>query len=404
MKVVTLERVWLITLLLYFVRNVTSYVSLSESDSNDRGSISYNEKMMLQLQAILTDRGTTLHQNMVSIQEQSIVHNCIPCSGNNNRRRRQLQFTKLFHELHFKELFTKMQNSTTTTIITTNDTDSNDDLPTNSNTTTDVIQFIEQSIPSDITVGDFLVLLYDNPVLLEPPPLPPRTRRHLSRELQDAGTIVLALLIIIPLLVIEVYSQIRGIPISCLLGLKRRLFFGLNCSLWFEDPCPSIFDKFFKNRTLSIDENNSNADIFTTDPLTLVQTVLSDNSLFSTMNDLSLVQTLIDIATIRDDDDKDNGLIDESGRQKLLASSLVGGVLPILSLQETATESHTTIECILTNSGNCRRRRHRSTRRVDDINRSDNDISINDGIEIQDQCKQRFLDCERQNILSLLGM
>jgi hypothetical protein len=276
-------------------------------------------------------------------QEPREIQECVSCFD--NRRHRQLKtFPKLLERVKNAISLTKKIETSPTA------------------TTGDELVEIVQSSLSTSTVGNASVgNLFDS----------------LAITPMNIGVIALALVIILPLVILETLSITLQAPILCILGFDNSFTFG-SCDPFLNQKVDATsLQVYFPDGVERIPNNTTDVAAELADIIDIGLSV----GIKKYLNQVALSSVLTKIA-------KNNAT------NPLVAASLVA-ILPLLSRwfggSSTSTQSNPPTKCKV---GKCRHRRTTTT---------EMDVEHSKYVHYPNQCEMEYISCELNNAMAMLG-
>jgi hypothetical protein len=320
-------------------------------------------------------------------QIEGVPHReCVPCGGSTislettvggNRHGRQLQFFAKLRD-GVKDTLTPRTGTGSTNTSSSNEVTSPSPMDT----------FITSDIFTDNTIGQILSIVNSYPIL-------------------TFGVIALALVIILPLVVLEAISIYTYTPIFCL--------FNKNGTTPFNEPCSGfgrerlrrnlgtgsnyyrrhLEDTFLQSYFNGSVESLRIPDMDTTDSNVTVQLMkivdygLSDG-IFDMVNNVTITNVLDEIAN--------------SNNTRPYLTATVLAILPVLILNRVETMPTSALPSVISCSGgngNKCTRRHRSLSLSSLTRRTDNKKPAAVAVPDYEKCEIEFIQCQIQTILEL---
>lgn len=213
----------------------------------------------------------------------------------------------------------------------------------------EVVEIMQSSVTADIfgntTIGELIGIITSNPVLL-------------------VGTIVIALAVIIPLIILEAISQATSTPILCILGLPSSILFG-SCRRRLAPVDGSFLQRFYPDgmERVPADTTEAQAEVES-----VLEFALSDD-IIKYLNNATITSVV-------------TGIANNEGTSPLLATVLMA-LIPILTLESISTLTNTPIACLL---GQCRR------------------LANERYVENDHECELELMQCEMNNAWVMLHM
>ena len=305
------------------------------------------------------------------------VEECVPCSGGSaslvqmmrggSRDERQLN---LFSNLRdgVKDALTGPRTSRASTAV-----------PSASPTTDLIDMFITSDVfDNGATVGQILTIINTYPILA-------------------VGAIALALVLILPLVVLEAISFITYTPIVCVLGLNkticddfdrkplRRSLGSVENAIRYADRHldDTFLQSFFNGsvESLRIPDMNDTYSNVTAQLMEIVDYGMSDG-VFDIMNTVTISNVVHEIAS------------SNSTRPYLTATILA--VLPVLLLNQIETNPCSGVNC-----NRRRQRRRRSLSASSSLTKMTDDTRTTVTVPADEACEMEYIQCQVRNVLQL---
>jgi ABC-type multidrug transport system fused ATPase/permease subunit len=341
-----------ICMILSFTSNVVSALDTNVDVQETNDVSNYNHNNMIMMVQQFDDAYTQLRQEYYSSSTSMQIETCIPCHQQDSQEDS--------HHERLLAVFPGLRNRVKTFLsgVDTSNTD----------------QYIETIASSIITsnqvgnetsTGGFLNMIKENPLLY-------------------IGGFALALVIILPLAILEGISTTTSTPIFCILGAATSPLFGacrrrllrLHRELTVSSEIKSFLQQFFNNNGQQIVPDAS-TDV-NVELGNIIQFGLLDNTI-GYLNNVTIVSALTDVAN-------------SEFVTPIVSASLIA-IVPLLMLQGISERTNTPIKCILPNNSNDCNHRHRQ------LQEDETDQELQELEEQQRQCEIINSNCHMKNML-----